>query len=52
MPKIRLDSLFLSPNIIQLLNKNLRDAVDKLDFSDYNASEDRTNTAHRVLAND
>ncbi|MDH4212179.1 MAG: site-specific integrase [candidate division WOR-3 bacterium] len=35
-----------------LSNKNLRDAVDKLDFSEYNASEDRTNTAHRVMAND
>ena len=29
-----------------------REAVDKLKFTEYNASEDRTLTAHRVMAND
>ena len=30
----------------------MKEAVDKLNFREYNASEDRTNTAHRVMAND
>ena len=45
-------TLSMTMRYSHLSNKNLREAVDKLKFTDYNGSEDRTNTAHRVLAND
>ena len=45
-------TLSMTMRYSHLSNKNLRDAVDKLNFSEYNASKDRTNTAQRELAND